>query len=232
MSILSTRRAYPQPPVECSLPESHRDKILKDLLKNKPAGPTGDMSLYRSEAGTYRERLYHGYRYDVFFRMGIRSEEELWEALCDVMYPETHVNELTRNQRGAITRSRNRVWPSIRNSIMDTRIIGSKGIYEVYDYSCFFTISGGTLGYVYSEDLKTAKLLARTLFGFMTDEKSVRVKYTEWGDKDLVNMLNVGVIGRIAQECNDMQQKAKTLEEKIKTASSQIDLLTSIVDFD
>ena len=101
MSILSTRRAYPQPPVECSLPESHRDKILKDLLKNKPTGPTGDMSVYRSEAGTYRERLYHGYRYDVFFRMGIRSEEELWEALCDVMYPETHVNELTRNQRGA-----------------------------------------------------------------------------------------------------------------------------------
>ena len=232
MSILSTRRAYPQPPVECSIPESHKDKILKDLLKNKPSGPTDDTKIYAAESGTYRERLYHGYRYDTFFRLGVRSEEDLWEALCDVMYPEVNPEDLTRNQRGAITRSRNRVWPSIKNSIMDTRVIGSRGIYEVYDYSSFFTISGGTLGYVYADDLKTAQLLAKTLFGFMTDEKSVRVKYTEWGNRELVNMLNVGVIGRIAQECDDMHQRVKTLEKKIKSATCQIDLLTSIVDYD
>ena len=232
MSVLSTYRAYPEPPVLCTIPLEHRNKILQDLLKNKPAGPIDDMEIYQSEKGSHRERLYHGYHYDVFFRMGIRSEDELWHAICDVMYPSFQPESLTRNQRGAVTRSRNKIWPSVKNSIVDTRIIGSRGVYQVYDYNYFFTLSGGILGYVYADDSKTAKLLAQTLFGFMTDTKTVRVKYTEWGDKSLVNMLNVGVIGRIAEECDQMKKRKTLLEDKMKAATCQIDLLSSIVDYD
>jgi hypothetical protein len=231
MSVLSNFRVYPTPPVLCSIPIDHRDKILRDLLKKKPEGPIGDLSLYQS-VGYQRERLYYGYRYDIFFRMGVRSEEDLWEVIREIMYPDRVTEDLTRNQRGAVTRSRNKLWPTLKSAIVDTRIVGAQGIYEVYDYSYCYSLSRGILGYVYANDVKTARLLAKTLFGFMTSEKTVRAKYAEWGDKSLVNMLNVAIISRIAQESDQMQEKIVALKEKIQSATCQIDLLTSIMDYD
>jgi hypothetical protein len=230
MSFLTTSAIMPAP-VICGIPISHRDKIIKDLARKNPLGPLADLSIYESKP-CYRSAFYHNYSAAILFQMGIRDIERLREVTSSIFYPNLSLDEIRQQKKtGTITKYINRIWPLIRSAIIDTRISGSLGIYEVYDYKSR-TILGGIVGYVYANDLKMAKVLGQMILGFITNNEKLSIRYVEYGTKETVEILNISLMSKLAENRKIFVNRKNILKEKIENIATHIDLLTSIVGED
>ena len=70
--------------------------------------------------------------------------------------------------------------------------------------------------------------MAQTLFGFVSSKSSVRARFVEWGDADLVDMLNIELMAAVSEERKKLRSRIEDLSEKIEAMTTQLDLIASI----
>ena len=228
MSFLSSLSIDLKPPVTCGIPLSHRDKIVKDLTRKVPVGPTGEANAYKATL-SYKSGFYCDYSPIILFQLGIRERPELREIINSLFYPDLTGEEIRAQRKaGTVTMYLNRVWPVIKSAIIDARMIGGPGIYEVYDYR-FYIIMGGVMGYVYADDMSTAKILGQTIFGFVAPSGKLRVRYVEYGDRSSVDMLNVSLLAKLSENRKNAKDRVEALEDKLLYIAAHIDVISDYV---
>lgn len=213
----------------CTLPIDHRDQIVKDLARKKPQGPVGDLSIYRDDS-RYRSEHLSGYAPDALFRLGVRDRDTLRELVSRMLYPGLTEENLKEGRKvGFVTRCVNRAWPPLRSAILSVKSGGGPGVYEVYDYR-FGMCSYGTMGYVYADDMTTATIIAKTVFGFMVPDDSVRVRFIEWENKECADILNLRVMSLLSENVSNLSDRRKEIDDAVKQKRSHIDALYNIMN--
>ena len=226
-----TRYTTPKIDPICTLPIDHRDQIVKDLSRKTPRGPVGDLSLYKDDS-KYRTEFFKGYSPDVLFRLGVRDKDSLRVLMCNILYPGYTEEKLkTGRKTGPITRCVNRVWPILRSAVLSVKAGGGPGVYEIYDYR-FGLYSFGTMGYVYADDMSTASIIGKTVFGFMVPDDSVRVRFIEWENRECADILNLDVIATLSENLSKLTDRKKDLDSALEKNSAHIDALANIMNKD
>ena len=105
---------------------------------------------------------------------------------------------------------------------------GGPGVYEVYDYR-FGLYTFGTMGYVAADDMATALIIAKTIFGFIVPDDTVRVRFIEWESRDCVDILNLGVIATLPESISSLEGKKKEIDNTVENNKSHMDALTNIM---
>ena len=215
----------------CTLPIAHRDQIIRDLARKTPVGPTGELSVYRDDS-RYRAEHLKGYSPASLFRMGIRDKDFLRDRIVEVLYPGYTEEDLkTKRKTGAITRYVNRVWPVLRSAVLSVKSGGGPGVYEIYDYR-FGLFSFGTMGYVYAEDMETASIIAKTVFGFVVEEDTLRVRFVEWENRECADILNLSLIATLSENVKTLLNRRKEIDDSVDKNSSHMIALSNIMSQD
>jgi len=212
----------------CTLPITHRDRIVKDLVRKNPFGPVGELSIYRDDS-KYRSDHLRGYKPSSLFRLGIRDKDFLRQIIASIVYPGLTEKDLKVNRKsGPITRYVNRAWPILRSAILSIKSGGGPGVYEVYDYRFGFH-TYGTMGYVSADDPTTALIIAKTVFGFIVPDDTVRVRFIEWESRDCVDILNLSVIAALSENIQKLENKKKEIDNTVEKNKSHMDTLSNIM---
>lgn len=228
MSIYISKYNYLDLPPVCSVPTSHRDLILLDIIASKPSGPIGETEIYR-DTSKYKAAYMHDYDPVVFFRLGVRDKDALKDQIRRLKFGGDSDEELKeKNRSGALTRFTNRGWAILRASLLSVKSVGSQGVYEAFDYT-FGSVSGGVLAYVYAENMDTAAIISKSLFGFIAPNENIKVRYIEWETKEYADMLNVRLVSALSESYQKLVKRREDIGQKIEEVNAQIESITNIV---
>lgn len=228
MSYGISRYSLPNFDPISTIPADHCVRIIKDLMKKRPLGPVGVLASYKDDA-LYQPEHLSGYSPLIIFRLGIRDKDTLKIAICNIVYPGCSEEEIKVTRRsGTITRYLNRVWPIIRSAVLGVKSGGASGLYEVYDCR-FSALSYGIIGYVYADDMSTARIIGKTLFGYMMTDGDLRVRFIEWENRECLDILNIGLMASLSERTNKLVEKKENLEKVIEHNKSHIKALSNIL---
>ena len=200
--------------------DKRRDQIIDDLLLKRPTanGCTyEDERYYDFDRGEYRTRAVSshktfGYGDEVLFQLGLHSYRSVETYVRQMFYGGKIEAQLTRGQRGGVTRKANRIWDRIGSAVSRIQTHGteSSALYEVKAGRW-----GDIVGHVYADDVESARVLASVTFGYLVSGPAdiyVRVAQIT-DDVSVLNDWNEKATEVIREE---IKRNEKLISKKIK----------------
>jgi len=210
------------------LNEKTRDKIIDDLMRARPQGPshphqkityekerTGDRWCKKNYeyVDTFKLVPSHptwGYTDETIFDLGIHDDEDAEKYILNRFFEGKNKWNLGR-KKSTVTRRVRRLWDRVHESVRRVKNTGGKGIYKVQaDYRTFF-------GYLYAATIEEAKVAADLYFGYLVPEDQrryssyPRVEFIRHGTVTDVTTLNVQGASEIKKS---IEGARKTIEEQ------------------
>lgn len=211
-----------------------RNRIIDDLLTLRPTGPKGTVTYtpekyfcYEAYKDKTRWNASHStFEYEdlVLFDLNLHTEEDVRAYMRDRFYDRRCNDELTRGQRGGLSRKVNRVWERLHPSIRRIQTVGSKGIYRVaLGWS-------EVVGHLYAGDMEEAKSVAKLLFRYVAGEDSphFRVTYVRHGGVVEMLELNKKLVEKTKESIEGCEKRAKQQLERAENMRTRIKALVLV----
>jgi hypothetical protein len=213
--------------------------IIKDLLQKRPHGG-GDrqgMDIRMAEDWCPRynkhrmlqscNKSYWGYTEHQVHRLNLVSEGQVQGFILEQFYGGRSDYELSRGERGGLSRKVNRIWDRIQ--LISTRVRNGRlpGAYEI---KCGDYYDGATLGYVLASDVDHAVQLGTTLFGAWAGDREIGARYKSFPTADhlqvFASSLQTSLELKLTKERADHVARIEKIENEIK--SGQMAMLVAM----
>ena len=180
-----------------------RDKIINDLLRKRPEGPTfitrrqmvyKTANIYDTLADKYRDVIISenvpnfGYSNQVLFDLNLHSPAATRTYLSDLFFQKDEYT-LTKGQKISLSRKHNRLWYRLKTPVREMLDSGGSGIYRVNK-----RWSSGGVGHLCAPDKESAQQMANLFYGFLAEDGKLEVKYIRSGDISQLKGFNDSLI--------------------------------------
>lgn len=214
-----------------------KNRIIDDLLQNRPKGPPGVKVIYTTkEDWDYHRHQYRlmqvpdddnfGYSDDALFSLDIFDSEQARTYIRERFFDGKNDWELGR-RKATITRRTNRLWGRIKDAIIRVKHRGGKGIYEVKR-----RYSRDIYGYLFAVSKEEAQRSSQLFFGYLTKDNglSTAVEFVRFGTPlDLLN-LNKSVQSSYNNKIEQAMQSIKIHKDRITQWKAEMETLQMVED--
>lgn len=213
--------------------------IIKDLLQKRPhgGGDRAGMDIRMEEDfctryNKYRSLLicnkqYWGYTEHQVHRLDMTSEGQVQAFVLEQFYKGRSEYDLSRGERGGLSRKVNRIWDRIQLISSRQRHGHLAGAYEI---KCGGWSDGAILGYVLATGSDHAVQLGTTLFGAWAGDRDIQAHYKAFPSADnlqhLASSLQTSLEARLTKLHASHAASVLALENEIK--SGQMAMLVAM----
>jgi hypothetical protein len=160
--------------------------IIKDLLRKFPVGGGDRAGMEFGEGSDYCNRYnkmrmlqncnkeYWGYTEHQVHRLDLMNSDQVETFILANFYDMRNSYELSRGERGGLSRKTNRVWDRIEKIASRRRNGLLPGVYEI---KCGGYYDAAILGYVLSDNGDHAIQLGTTLFSAWAGDRELKALY-------------------------------------------------------
>ena len=215
----------------------NRNKIIDDLLIKRPVGPRGTVRYTVEESYCYDKGKYvkkytpdhQSYGYDdlVLFQLGISDRSQAEHYVRSRFYDGASDYNLTRGQRGGVTRKTNRLWSRLGGSISRVQAKGATGIYKVTCGRGYY--SNEDLGHIHADSVDDGLTKAELLFSYlMKDDYKIKVVFMRVGTADEMTSLNDKVLRMFKNKIESFTNDIEAAKKEIVRYHAKIDAVALV----
>ena len=197
-----------------------RKRIIEDLLRNKPRGPT-------NFAETPSLENNFGYKSNVIFQLGLKTEFDCRVAISDNMH-DGKLYFSDAPQKRVLTRRTKRLWGRIKEAVREVQKVGGLGVYKVRSLWGYSTVD--VLGYVHAKDPEDAKQVANVIYAYLSrdSKKRIAVDFIEFGDVDRVACYEADLKDKLSESMTREKKKFYEAEGMIEYLTTRLGLLDEL----
>jgi len=77
--------------------------------------------------------------------------------------------------------------------------------------------------------MPTAQIIGKTIFGYMTPDGNLRVRFVEWESREFIDILNLGLMASLSETTDKLKEKKDSLGKTIAHNTLHIKALSNIL---
>lgn len=213
--------------------------IIKDLLQKRPHGGRDrmgmDIRVQEDWCPRYNKhrmlqscnKSYWGYTEHQVHRLDMTSESAVQSFILEQFYEGRSEYDLSRGERGGLSRKVNRIWDRIQLISNRARHGHLPGVYEI---KCGGYYDAAILGYVLASESDHAVQLGTTLFGAWAGDREIHGIYKSFPTANhlqrLASSLQTSLELKLTKERADSAARIEKIENEIK--SGQMAMLVAL----
>jgi hypothetical protein len=217
--------------------KARRDKIIIDLLRKRPEGPTlqhrrtmiyKTENIYDSLADKYRDVVVSenipnfGYSDQELFDLNIHDVSAVRSYLSQLFF-EKEEYLITKGQKISLSRKHNRLWQRLKGPVKAILDKGGDGIYCVHQ-----RWSSNKIGHLCAPDKESAQQMANLFYSFVAKDGRLEVKYIRSGDISQLESFNKKLIDQKMKDIERRKREIERISEQIEAKERMISVIQTV----